>query len=51
LSDEHTDYKWVTPEDALELAGHPALKRYLKIQIQEKQLAKRIIFQEQQEGE
>ncbi|MBK5114592.1 MAG: NUDIX domain-containing protein [Candidatus Heimdallarchaeota archaeon] len=51
LSEEHTDYKWVTPEDALELTGHPALKRYLKIQMQEKQLAERIIFHEQLEGE
>jgi len=51
LSDEHTDYKWVEPEDALELVGHPALKRYLKIQMQEKQLVERITFHEPKEDE
>jgi 8-oxo-dGTP pyrophosphatase MutT (NUDIX family) len=51
LSDEHTDYKWVAPEEALKLTGHPALKRYLKIHMQEKQLAGKIDFYEQKEGE
>ena len=49
LSDEHTNYKWFTPEEALKLADRSELKRYLKIQMQEKKFAEKIDFHEHQE--
>ncbi|NPE09970.1 MAG: NUDIX domain-containing protein [Asgard group archaeon] len=49
LSDEHTDHKWLAPQSALELAGHPALKRYIMLYMQEKQIDHKVIFHELQE--
>lgn len=45
LSNEHTDFKWVSPEEALELIGHPALKKYLRIQMAEKQLVEKVFLE------
>ncbi|MBD3192836.1 MAG: NUDIX domain-containing protein [Candidatus Heimdallarchaeota archaeon] len=42
LTTEHSDYQWVTPEQAIDIVNHPAVKEYLKIMIQEKQLEKKI---------
>ncbi|NTU46494.1 NUDIX domain-containing protein [Candidatus Roizmanbacteria bacterium] len=36
LSEEHTDYQWLTPEDALHLASHPGIKRDIEAYIREK---------------
>ena len=42
LSDEHIDYQWVKPEQAIDIVDHPAVKQYIKIMLEEKQLAKEI---------
>lgn len=36
LSKTHVDYQWLSVEEALEIAGHPALQRYLKIYSKER---------------
>ncbi|MHA1127171.1 MAG: NUDIX domain-containing protein [Candidatus Heimdallarchaeota archaeon] len=42
LSDEHTDYQWVMPKQAIDIVHHPAVKQYIKIMLEEKRLAKEI---------
>ena len=42
LSDEHTDFQWVVPKDAIDIVDHPAVKQYIKIMLEEKRLAKEI---------
>lgn len=42
LSDEHIAYQWVKPEQAIDIVDHPAVKQYIKIMLEEKQLAKEI---------
>jgi 8-oxo-dGTP diphosphatase len=38
LSEEHDDFKWVSPKEALELTEDPQIKRVIKRFIQEKSL-------------
>jgi len=42
LSNEHCDYRWVTPKEAIDLTEHPALKNYIRIQMAEKALAQKV---------
>ncbi|MFW9922408.1 MAG: NUDIX domain-containing protein [Candidatus Thorarchaeota archaeon] len=42
LSEEHTEYQWVKPGQAIDIVSHPAVKQYIQIQMEEKQLAKEI---------
>jgi len=42
LSDEHTDYQWANPKQAIEIVDHHAVKQYIKIMLEEKRLAKEI---------
>ena len=42
LSHEHTDFKWIKPEQAIEIVGHPAVKGYISIYLQEKELAVKV---------
>ncbi|MHA1212246.1 MAG: NUDIX domain-containing protein [Candidatus Heimdallarchaeota archaeon] len=44
LSHEHSAYQWIKPEAAYEIVDHPVFKQYLGIQIAEKKLALKIIF-------
>ncbi|MGC9779070.1 MAG: NUDIX domain-containing protein [Candidatus Heimdallarchaeota archaeon] len=44
LSHEHSEYKWLPSNEAYELIDHPALKKYIKIQIEEKNLSKKVQF-------
>jgi len=44
LSNEHTDYQWLSPKEAIDVTEHPALMSYLRIQMAEKQLSERVIF-------
>ncbi|MHA1442792.1 MAG: NUDIX domain-containing protein, partial [Candidatus Heimdallarchaeota archaeon] len=42
ISDEHIDYQWVKPKQAVEIVDHPAVKQYIQIMLEEKQIAKEI---------
>jgi 8-oxo-dGTP diphosphatase len=42
LSSEHSDYQWVSPEKAMKLTDHPALRNYLPIYLQEKAKQERV---------
>ncbi|NHK32685.1 MAG: NUDIX domain-containing protein [Asgard group archaeon] len=44
LSHEHSEYKWVSPTDAFELTEHPALKSYIQIYLDEKNLSEKVQF-------
>ena len=44
LSDEHIDYQWIFPEDAMNITGHPILRNYLKIYLAEKKKLEKVIM-------
>lgn len=44
LSHEHSDYKWLSPCKAFDLTEHPALKSYIQIYIDERNLKEKVQF-------
>lgn len=44
LSHEHSDYKWLSPDEAFLLTEHPTVKNYIKIYVDEKELCRKVNF-------